>query len=49
MDALLGPVANYGFPMVLAAYLLLRMEKKLDDLAAAIHRLSAQLERPNAP
>lgn len=39
MDSLLNQVANFGFPMVVAAYLLVRVEKKLDDLTAAITRL----------
>ncbi len=48
METLLTSISNYGFPMVVAVYLLLRMEKKLDELAAAINRLGALLERsPN--
>lgn len=36
MDELFAQVANYGFPMVVAIYLLVRVEKKLDALTAAI-------------
>ena len=32
-------IGNYGFPMVVAIYLLVRVEKKLDDLTVAIVRL----------
>jgi hypothetical protein len=46
LETLLTSISNYGFPMVVAVYLLLRMERKLDELAAAINRLGALLERP---
>jgi hypothetical protein len=36
-------VGNYGFPMVLAIYLLMRVEKKLDALTMAITRLEQVL------
>jgi len=36
---MLSQFANYGFPMVVAAYLLVRVEKKLDDLTKAITNL----------
>lgn len=39
LDSLLGQFANFGFPMVVAAYLLVRVEKKLDDLTSAITNL----------
>lgn len=39
MDSLLNQFANFGFPMVVAAYLLVRVEKKLDDLTVAITKL----------
>jgi len=39
LDSLLSQFANFGFPMVVAAYLLVRVEKKLDDLTAAITAL----------
>lgn len=34
---------NYGFPMVVAVYLLVRLEKKLEALAGAIGRLEQVL------
>lgn len=44
MDSMLAQVANYGFPMVVAIYLLVRVEKKLDDLTAAITSLERAIE-----
>lgn len=39
MDYLLQATANYGFPMVVSLYLLLRFEGKIDLLAATIQEL----------
>lgn len=33
-------LADYGFPMVLSWYLLLRMESRLDKLCAGIEKLN---------
>ena len=43
MDDLLKAVANLGFPMAVAAYLLIRIEGKLDALSASINKLSTIL------
>jgi len=43
MDDLLKAVANLGFPMSVAAYLLIRIEGKLDVLSASINKLSTIL------
>lgn len=32
MEELLTLIANYGFPVVVAAYLLFRQEQKMDEL-----------------
>lgn len=40
MDKLLEYTANYGFPMAVAGYLLVRVESKLDALSASIHELA---------
>ena len=40
MEKLFEYSANYGFPMVVAGYLLVRIESKLDKLAASIHDLA---------
>lgn len=36
MEDFFNAVSNFGFPIVLTAYLLLRFEKKLDDLKDSI-------------
>jgi hypothetical protein len=43
MEDLLKAIANLGFPMAVAAYLLIRIEGKLDSLAASINQLSTIL------
>ncbi|MDY4920229.1 MAG: YvrJ family protein [Phascolarctobacterium sp.] len=40
MDTLLTAAANYGFPMAISAYLLIRMESKIDQLSANIDALT---------
>jgi len=43
MEEFLKAVANVGFPIVVAAYLLIRIESKMDSLAASINQLSTIL------
>lgn len=43
MEDLLKAVANVGFPIAIAAYLLIRIESKLDNLASSINQLSTIL------
>ena len=43
MEDLLKAVGNVGFPIVVAAYLLIRIEGKLDNLSASINKLSTIL------
>lgn len=43
MEQLLGYAANYGFPMVISMYLLIRIETKLEKLAASIQNLANTL------
>lgn len=45
MNDLLQSVANYGFPMAAAAYLLVRLDKRLASLEAAVHSLARAYER----
>lgn len=45
MENLWVQIGNYGFPMVVAFYLLVRVEKKLDDLTVAIQALVQTLNR----
>jgi hypothetical protein len=40
MEDFLKVIANYGFPIVITAYLLIRMEAKLVRLAVAIADLA---------
>jgi hypothetical protein len=43
MEHILANIGNYGFPMVVAIYLLMRVEKKLESLTAAINGLKVVL------
>ena len=45
MNELLMSVANYGFPMVVASYLLVRIEARLGALDASIQELTRVVER----
>jgi hypothetical protein len=44
MEEILVPIANYGFPMVISIYLLVRVESKLEALTAAITRLGQVID-----
>lgn len=39
LETILVLIGNFGFPIVIALYLLLRFEKKIDDLSCAIRDL----------
>lgn len=43
MEDLLKAIANLGFPIAVATYLLIRIESKMDSLAASINQLSTIL------
>lgn len=43
MEVLLTQVGNFGFPIVLSLYLLVRIEGKLDRLTESIYQLSRAL------
>lgn len=43
MEDFLKAVANTGFPIAVTAYLLTRIEGKMDSLAASINQLSTIL------
>lgn len=47
MEELLQGVANFGFPIIVSAYLLVRMESKMENLQKAIIELSRAIERVN--
>lgn len=40
MEQVLAQAANYGFPMVVAIYLLVRIEGRLEQLTACINDLA---------
>ena len=40
LDQMLTTAANYGFPMLVSCYLLVRMENKIDQLSANIDALT---------
>ena len=50
MDAnfIAAQVANYGFPMVLSWYLLVRMEKRVEALTEGIDALRCSIGQLNA-
>lgn len=43
MDTLLAVASEYGFPMLVSCYLLVRMESKIDKLSANIDALTRVL------
>ncbi|MFC4804784.1 YvrJ family protein [Filifactor villosus] len=45
MEEVLIQVSNYGFPIVVSFYLLMRFEKKMDKLTESIILLSAKLDK----
>jgi len=45
LEELLQGVANFGFPIIVSAYLLIRMEGKMENLQKAIIDLSNAIER----
>lgn len=47
MEELLKAIANWGFPMVISVYLLVRIETKLESLEQAIKELSLTIARIN--
>lgn len=40
MEEMLKQIANFGFPIVLSVYLLVRVENKLERLTESINELS---------
>jgi hypothetical protein len=47
IEEFLKAVANWGFPIVVSVYLLVRIETKLDNLEQAIKELSLVIARIN--
>ena len=44
MEQLLTGAANYGFPMVVTAFLLVRIEGKLERLGESINQLARAID-----
>ena len=44
MEAIWEHLANFGFPMVISIYLLVRIEKKLEELSLSINELCKAIE-----
>ena len=44
IDKLLSAAADYGFPMLVSSYLLVRMEKRIEALSTNIDRLTQVLQ-----
>lgn len=45
MNELLSQIGNFGFPIILSMYLLVRIEGKIETLSATITHLSSVLEK----
>lgn len=45
MEEILLQIGNYGFPILITVYLLLRMENKLDKLTESIYDLNKTMEK----
>ncbi|MFA9423171.1 MAG: YvrJ family protein [Sedimentibacter sp.] len=44
MEELLNIVGNFGFPIAVTAYLLVRIESKLTQLTQSIHELTTAIK-----
>lgn len=45
MDEILSQIGNFGFPIILSMYLLVRIEGKMETLSSTITHLSKVLEK----
>lgn len=45
MEEWITSVSNYGFPIVVSIYLLIRLETKLDYLTESIYELTIELKK----
>ena len=43
LERFLSAAADYGFPMLVSSYLLVRMEGKIEKLSASIEKLNTAL------
>lgn len=47
IETLIAAIGNFGFPLVLAVYLLLRFERKIETLTDAISTLKEVITQRN--
>lgn len=45
MEELISQIGNFGFPIVLSMYLLIRIEGKMEQLSTSIIKLTSVLEK----
>jgi hypothetical protein len=45
MEEILKTIGNFGFPIVVSIYLLVRIEEKLQQLTESINKLAAVVEK----
>lgn len=45
MEELISQIGNFGFPIVLSMYLLIRIEGKMEQLSTSIIKLTTVLEK----
>lgn len=45
MEEILTLIGNFGFPIAVSVYLLVRIEHKLDELTMSIHELCQCIEK----
>lgn len=45
LEQLLSQIGNFGFPLILAIYLLLRFEKKIEKLSKVISSLENSIKK----
>lgn len=45
IETFIKAIGNFGFPLVLAVYLLLRFEKKIESLTEAINQLQQVIKK----
>ncbi|MBT3123391.1 MULTISPECIES: YvrJ family protein [Bacillus] len=44
-EGVIAAVGNFGFPLVLAVYLLIRFEKRIENLTEAINHLKEVIKK----
>lgn len=44
LNEILQSASNYGFPMLISCYLLVRMENRMNELTEALNKLCVALE-----